>query len=115
MPSSRLLARDWMSHTVTVVNGLSAHFKRPQGPSRPGVDWVVQIAGEHTVTVMVRTYFSSDPPKEAEKAALAEQAARCITKKLATGWVPGTERFLEADEAPAQLPKTAKPWWKLFS
>lgn len=110
MPSSRLLASGCVSDTVTVGNGLTAYFKQPQGPSRPGVDWVVRIDGEQAVTVMVRTYFSSDPPREAEKSALAEQAARFITQKLATGWVPGTEKFLEADGAAAQLPKTAKLW-----
>jgi hypothetical protein len=117
-PSRRMrytLLGGCVSHTVTVGNGLTAYFKQPQGPSRPGVDWVVQIAGETAVTVMVRTYFSSDPPREAEKPALAEKAARFITKKLAMGWVPQAGKFLEADDVAEELPKTARPWWKLFS
>ncbi len=103
-----------MSSTVTVTSGLAAHFKQPKGPSRPGVDWVVQIAGEQAATIIVRTYFSTDPPRETEKAALAEKAARFITTKLSTGWFPLTEKFLDADgegEAPGTAPR---PWWKIF-
>ncbi len=102
-----------MSHSVTVKNGLTAYFKQPNGPSRPGVDWAVQISGEQTATVLVRTYFSTDPPREEEKPALAEKAGRFVAQKLATGWLPGTERLLEVEVGPA--PATpARPWWKLF-
>jgi len=87
-----------MRNTVTVENGLSAYFKQPKGPSRPGVDWAVKIAGERAVTIVVRTYFSTDPPRETDKTAMAEKAGRFITKKLATGWFPTTENFLEADD-----------------
>jgi hypothetical protein len=104
-----------MNNTVTVTNGLTAYFKQPNGPSRPGIDWAVQITGERAATVMVRTYFSSDPPRETEKPALAERAARFITKKLATGWSPLTEKFLEADEASEPPPPAPRPWWKIFS
>jgi hypothetical protein len=101
-----------MSNTVTVKNGLKAYFKQPNGVSRPGVDWAIQITGEQAVTVVVRTYFSTDPPRETERPAMAEKAARFIAKKLATGWFPGTEKFLEADEV---VDTTPRPWWKIFS
>jgi hypothetical protein len=104
-----------MSSRVTIGQGLTAYFKQPSGPSRPGIDWVVQITGEQAGTVLVRTYFSSNPPRETERQALADKAARFITKKLATGWLPGAENFLEADvdvEAPRAAPR---PWWKVFS
>jgi hypothetical protein len=103
-----------MSNTVTVTSGLSAHFKQSKGPSRPGVDWVVQITGEQAATVKVRTYYSTDPPRETEKAAMAERAGRFITKKLSTGWFPLTETFLDADEDVEALGTAPKPWWKIF-
>ncbi|MGO8970774.1 MAG: hypothetical protein ACLQDQ_14540 [Myxococcaceae bacterium] len=92
-----------MGNTVTIESGLSAYFKQPKGPSRPGVDWAVKITGERAVTIVVRTYFSTDPPRETEKTAMAEQAGRFITKKLATGWFPRTESFLEVDDDAAAL------------
>jgi hypothetical protein len=85
-----------MSHTVTVVEGLAAYFKQPSGPSRPGVDWAVEIAGERAGTVIVRTYFSSDPPKDAERKVLADKAVLFVQTKLEEGWIPGPG-VLEAD------------------
>ncbi len=104
-----------MSNTVTIGQGLTAYFKQPTGVSRPGVDWAVQITGEQAGNVIVRTYFSSNPPRETEKPALAESAARFVTQKLAKGWRPGTEKFLEANED-VEAPRTIRrPWWKIFS
>ena len=83
-----------MSNTVTVEKGLVAHFKQPSGQSRPGVEWAVRIAGEITDTVIVRTYFSSSPPQEAEKKALADKAVLFVQRKLEQGWIPQSH-FLE--------------------
>ena len=46
--------------------------------------------------VVVRTYFSSNPPQEAEKKALAEKAVLFVQQKLEQGWIqwPGV---LEAE------------------
>jgi hypothetical protein len=104
-----------MSSTVTIEKGLSAYFKQPTGPSRPGVDWVVQITGEQAGSVVVRTYFSSNPPQETEKQALADKAVRFITRKLAKGWFPRAESFLEADEDVEAPRASPKAWWKIFS
>jgi len=74
-----------------------------------------RITGEQAGTVIVRTYFSSNPPRETERSALADKAVRYITKKLATGWIPERESFLEADED-VEVPRaTPRPWWKIFS
>lgn len=78
-----------MNNTVTVVNGLAAYFKQPFGASRPGVDWAVEITGERAGTVVVRTYFSSDPPQDAERTVLVDKAVLFVQKKLEEGWIPG--------------------------
>ena len=81
---------------MTVEKGFAASFKQPSGRSRPGVDWAIQIAGERAGMVVVRTYFSSNPPQEAEKKALAEKAVLFVQQKLEQGWIqwPGV---LEAE------------------
>jgi hypothetical protein len=38
--------------------------------------------------VVVRTYCSSNPPQEAEKKALAEEAVLFVQRKLEQGWLP---------------------------
>jgi hypothetical protein len=85
-----------MSNTITIKGGLNAFFKQPSGPSRPGIDWAVNIAGERTSTVIVRTYFSSSSPEESEKQALANKALLFVQKKLAEGWIP-TSGVLEVE------------------
>jgi hypothetical protein len=85
-----------MSNTITIEQGLTAYFKQPSGPSRPGIDWAIRISGDRTGTVMVRTYFSSASPQQSEQQALANKAVSFIQKKLAEGWVPSSD-FLEAE------------------
>ena len=77
-----------MSNTVTVENGFAGHFKHATGRSRYGVDWAVRITGARDGVVIVRTYFSSDMPQEAEKKALADKAVCFVQRKLQQGWLP---------------------------
>lgn len=81
--------------TITVEQGLAAHFKQPTGESRPGVDWAVRITGERACVVLVRTYFSSSPPQQSEKRAMADRAIHFIQEKLERGWIPEQGEMLE--------------------
>jgi hypothetical protein len=77
-----------MSKTFTVLKGLAASFKQPTGRSRPGIDWAIEITGEPSGMVVVRTYFSTNPPQDVEKKELAEKAVRFVERKLELGWLP---------------------------
>jgi hypothetical protein len=77
-----------MSNTVTIEGSMAASFKQASGPSRPGIDWAIQIGGARSGMVVVRTYCSSNPPHEAEKKALGEKAVRFVQTKLEQGWLP---------------------------
>ena len=77
-----------MSNTVTVEKGFVGHFKQASGRSRYGVDWAVRITGARDGVVIVRTYFSSDMPQEAEKKALADKVVLFVQRKLGQGWLP---------------------------
>jgi hypothetical protein len=88
-----------MNDKITILQGLSAYFKQPSGPSRPGVDWAVRIEGERACTVFVRTYFRSGAPNETEKKTLADKAARFVAQKLEQGWAPQAGAMLEVDDA----------------
>jgi hypothetical protein len=104
-----------MNSKITLEKGLSAYFKQPSGPSRPGVQWFVQIYGQQESLVLVRTYYSSNSPQESEKQEMAEKAIRVVKQKLEQGWIPKQEEFLEADEADVMKQSTSKkPWWKIF-
>jgi hypothetical protein len=77
-----------MSNTVTVEQGFTGHFKQASGRTRYGIDWAVRIVGARDGVVVVRTYFSSDMPQEAEKKALADKAVLFVQRKLEQGWLP---------------------------
>lgn len=65
--------------------------------------------------VIVRTYFSSDPPQETEKPSLAERAASLVRQKLEQGWTPEPGSFLEvAAVAATSVATPKKPWWRFW-
>jgi hypothetical protein len=104
-----------MKNTVTVENGLAAYFKWPTGQSRPGIDWAIRIEGERAGMVIVRTYFTSNPPQETEKKVLSEKAAAFVSQKLEQGWIPQPGTLLEIEECGNISTDTSKrPWWKIF-
>ena len=88
-----------MTNTISIEGSLASSFKQPSGPSRPGIDWAIHIAGARSGMVMVRTYCSSNPPPEAEKNALAEKAIMFVQKKLEQGWLPWPGVLEYQDEA----------------
>ena len=104
-----------MSYTIAVEEGLEAYFRQPSGPSRPGIDWKICVSGDRAGSVIVRTLFSTDPPNDAEKAALADQAARFVRQKLEQGWTPETGSLLQVDADAAPLAAAPiKPWWRIW-
>jgi hypothetical protein len=83
-------------NTITVENGLAAHFKQPKGPSLPGVEWALRISGEFNQVVFVRTLSQSQLPTAEEKRALADKAVQFLKAKLEHGWTP-TPGILQLD------------------
>jgi hypothetical protein len=76
---------------------------------------MVRITGERAGVVIVRTYFSSSPPQESEKPALADKAASLVRQKLEQGWTPQAGSSLEVEAAEATSDATEKkPWWKIL-
>ena len=100
---------------IEVTKGLSAHFKQPNGPSIPGIDWFVQFQKEGEKRgLLVRQYVMSNQ-SGVHKEALAHQAMQFVMSKLDSGWfpAPGEPEFIEMN--PPQLPAAAKkPWWKVW-
>jgi hypothetical protein len=77
-----------MNHTVTLARGFDKSVKQPFGAPRRGIEWAIEIAGAHTGMVVVRTYFTSHSPDDAERQMLAEKAVRFVERKMADGYLP---------------------------
>jgi hypothetical protein len=77
-----------MTYRITVEHGLAAHFNQPNGPSRPGVDWMLRIEGSKSGVSVVRTYLSGATAREEEKTLLAQKAVQYLQGRIESGWTP---------------------------
>jgi hypothetical protein len=80
--------QDWL---VRIEGALNAHFKQPDGASRPGTDYAVGLKrGEETQRVMVRAYLSPDltPAARADTEYQAQTVMRYVFDRLKAGWSP---------------------------
>lgn len=99
-------------YKLSVSSGLSAYFKQPDGPSLPGVDWIINVSGSDVdTTVLVRIMFSSDPPDQSEQESMAELAKAEVRSRLASGWRPGEGESIEVENKVTQ-PKN-EPYSKM--
>jgi hypothetical protein len=82
------MAEQWL---MRVEGGLSAHFKVPGGPSRPGVQWAIGLKqGERTYNVLVKALFADDatPETRANQEYQGQVAMQYLNDCLNKGWHP---------------------------
>ena len=85
------MAEPWL---MRVEGALAAHFKAPDGPSRPGVHWTIGLKhGEETFQAMVKTLFADDatPETRADQEYQAQTAMQYLNDCLNNGWHPEQE------------------------
>jgi hypothetical protein len=99
---------------------LSAHFKQPDGTSRPGTDWKVGLKRNDEIhTVFVRTFFR----EEASAATRADTTYQgravmgYLNDLIREGWlptdpIPNAIDIGNSPEGAASPPK--KPWWRIW-
>lgn len=76
---------------MRVEGGLSAHFKIPDGPSRPGVHWTIGLKqGAKTYQVLVKALFADDatPETRANQEYQGQVAMQYLNDCLEQGWHP---------------------------
>jgi hypothetical protein len=78
----------WQGRIESVLN---AHFKQPDGSSRPGTDWKIGLRrGDDIQTVIVRAYLA-DTVSTATRANTNYQGQTVlgyVFNRLADGWTP---------------------------
>ena len=114
-----------MSVAMTIESGLAAHFKQPDGPSLPGVDWLVRI--EHAGRIhhaRVRALLAADATQATRKdeAYQAQTTMQYLADEIEKGWNPAEERkhvihignpHGQPAEA-AEAPPPPRPWWRFW-
>jgi hypothetical protein len=86
------MSEPWL---MRVEGGLAAHFKVPDGPSRPGVQWTIGLKqGERTYRVMVKGLLADDASAETQQdhEYQAQVAMQYLNDQLNAGWHPDEER-----------------------
>jgi hypothetical protein len=109
---------------MRVEGGLSAHFKQPSGPSRPGTDWTIGLKrGDATHTVRVRAYLSDDASAHTRKDQQyqAQTVMQYLNDLLTKGWHPDQpkEHVITIGNPLGGRPLGAppepkKPWWRFW-
>jgi len=104
---------------MRVENGLSAHFKQENGPSKPGVMWSIHMkeaASEIVYQAMVKALIADDLATDLKtnKEYQAQVAMQYLNEKISTGWHPKDEMehtIYISNPGPAKI---AKKWWKFW-
>lgn len=74
-----------------IEGGLAAHFKQPDGTSRPGTDYAVGLVrGEKTRRIIVRAYLAGNvtPATRRNTNYQAQTVIDYVFDRLAAGWTP---------------------------
>jgi hypothetical protein len=82
---------EWL---MRVEEGLSAHFKKPNGDSQPGVQWTIGLKqGDKTYTVIVIALLAEDatPETRENQNYQAQTAMQYLDDRLKNGWHPDEE------------------------
>ena len=105
---------------MRVEAGLDAHFKQPDGPSRPGTDWRIGLKrGDEVHTVLVRTYSDKDMTSavRADTTYLGRTVMQYLDDVLRAGWTPVQERghVITIGNPPPGTPiQPRRPWWRFW-
>src|SRR6185295_15397601 len=84
MTQSRPNASAW---EIGITKGLRASFKQPDGSSRRGVDWAVELKQGTTVCkILVRTYVAGEGRANVDEETQA--VIEHLTNLLRDGWAP---------------------------
>jgi hypothetical protein len=108
---------EWL---MRIEGALSAHFKQPYGPSRPGTDWKVGLKrGDELHTIFVRTYFREDASAatRADTTYQGDTVMGYVSDLIRAGWsptdpVPNAIDIGNSPEGPGSPPK--KSWWRVW-
>jgi hypothetical protein len=106
---------------ISVVSALRASFLQPNGPSRPGADWLVVLErGTEAKKLLVRIF--ADDAVGMSPVQVAQLAVGYVAKLIGSGWSPldykGKPGELTVPPRALGLSAVAKPitkpWWRFW-
>jgi hypothetical protein len=101
---------------MSIESGLAAHFKRPDGPSVPGVSWLVRIEHEGQVHhARVKALLAPDATRATrrDQGYQAQTTMEYLADEIERGWSPDDTREHEIEIGnPAGA--APRPWWRFW-
>src|SRR4051794_31795821 len=104
-----------MSIPMSVQSGLAAHFKQPDGPSLPGVSWLIRIEhGGSTYHARVKALLMADATKATRKddGYQARTAMQYLAAEIENGWNPAQEREHTIHIGNPHGQAAQRRWWR---
>ena len=107
--------------SMRITNGLSAHFKMPEGPSREGTLWSVNLVrGDEHYVATVKGLLADNATKATRKDDVyqSQTALLYLNDQLNNGWHPRDEieHTIQISNPLSGQTAThstiAKPWWR---
>jgi hypothetical protein len=104
-------------------NGLAAHFNMPDGPSREGTMWSINLTrGEEHYVAMVKGVLADDATTATRRDAAyqAQTAMQYLNDRLNDGWHPkdAVEHTIHIGNplgmTGVTLSPANKPWWQFW-
>jgi hypothetical protein len=108
---------------MRIEGALNAHFKQPDGTSRPGTDWAVGLKrGQEIHRVLVRAYLDAEMSARAraDREYQGQTVLGYVSDLLAQGWTPdqgGNPTIVIRNpnhEPPDPAAAAARPWWRFW-
>ena len=105
---------------MRIEGALSAHFLQPDGSSRPGTDWAVELKrGDSTYKVIVRAYLGDDLTERArsDKQYQGQTVLGYVGDLLAQGWTPeqgGDLVVIIQNPTGEKAGGPQKAWWRFW-
>jgi len=109
--------------SMSVTNGLTAHFKVPDGPSREGTMWSINLTrGDEKYGAMVKGLLADDATKATRNDAAyqSQTAMEYLNDRLNNGWHPkdDVEHTIHISNplaaSAAARSSADKPWWRFW-
>jgi hypothetical protein len=113
-----MTSSEWL---MRIEGALDAHFKQPDGTSRPGTDWAVGLKrGTETCRILVRSYCDAEmtPRARADTRYQGQTVLGYVGDLLNQGWTPdkGGQHVIVIRNPTGEPPpgSAARPWWKFW-
>lgn len=106
-----------MQIPMSIESALAAHFKQPDGPSLPGVSWLVRIEhGGRSYHARVKALLAPDASRATRKdeGYQARTTMQYLAAEIEAGWNPAQERehTIQIGNPHGQQPVRA--WWRFW-